>query len=149
VQIKTEKLIKEGSNPFGVIDMNKEKIAIAVVCMTATFLALNCVTANPRTSYTPLYTFRIEQASSEMNFLPTTVNEISYDATNGYIFPLETENARLPGYQWHWTIAGPTCFTPPSRGPLLYDTCYPDLCPWMRLMPCDPWFDNIWAICWF
>ncbi|MBU7026897.1 MAG: hypothetical protein HXS48_08140 [Theionarchaea archaeon] len=53
--------------------MNRKKVSIAVVSMAVAFLAVTCVTASPRTSNTPLYTFRMEQASSEMNFLPTAV----------------------------------------------------------------------------
>ncbi len=47
-------------------------------------LAVACVTASPWITNTPLYTVRMEQQSSEMNFLPTAVNGFTYTTGNGY-----------------------------------------------------------------
>ena len=55
----------------------------AVVCIGIMSLAA-AVTASPRMSNTPLYTVRMEQASSNMHFLPTTVNDFTYTAENKY-----------------------------------------------------------------
>lgn len=53
-------------------------VASAVVLLAGAF-----VTANPQMT-SPLYTIRMEQASSEMNFLPTAVNEFTYSTEKGY-----------------------------------------------------------------
>jgi hypothetical protein len=47
------------------------------------------VVARPSTSNTPLYTVRMEQVSSKMNFLPTEMNSFTYTAENGYKLNLE------------------------------------------------------------
>lgn len=62
----------------------QKRVSIAVVSVSIMSLALACVTASPPTSNTPLYTFRMEQASSESNFLPTAANEFTYNTKNGY-----------------------------------------------------------------
>ena len=64
--------------------MNRKKVSIAVVSTAVVVLAVTCVTASHQTLNTPLYTFRIEQASSEMNFLPTAVSEFTYNTRDGY-----------------------------------------------------------------
>jgi hypothetical protein len=62
----------------------KQKGSIAMISMVVAFLAMTCITASSGTSNTPLYTFRMEQASSGMSFLSTTVNEFSYNTRDGY-----------------------------------------------------------------
>ena len=65
--------------------MNKKQIMyIAVVSMTAFFLAVVAVAAHSESLNTPLYTFRMEQASGEMNFLPTDKNTFTYMSEKGY-----------------------------------------------------------------
>jgi hypothetical protein len=66
--------------------MNKLKILIAVVCGVGFLCAVVAVTASNLTSSTPLYTFRMEQASSKMSFLPTERNEIVYTTEPGHTF---------------------------------------------------------------
>lgn len=56
-------------------------------------LSIAVVTAIPgTTSTTPLYTYRIEQESSEMNFLPTPINEFTYTIENKYTLNYEVES---------------------------------------------------------
>ena len=52
-------------------------IAGVVLCAAA-------VSALPSLSSTPLYTFRMEQVSSEMSFLPTERNNFTYTTEKGY-----------------------------------------------------------------
>jgi hypothetical protein len=59
------------------------KILVAVVSVCAV-LVVSTVIASSQISNTPLFTFRMEQASSEMNFLPTVVNGFIYTTENGY-----------------------------------------------------------------
>ncbi len=111
--------------------MNRKKVSIAAVSMAVAFLAATCVTANSQTSNTPLYTFRMEQASSEMSFLPTAVNEFTYNTRDGftlnYEFATDSDVARAPlmlGPTW-W---GETCEDPFCWYLLTsYQTC-PDTC---------------------
>lgn len=62
--------------------MNKTKISLVVCSVAIVSLAVAAVTANPSIN-TPLYTLRMEQASSKMNFLPTAVNDFTYTAEKG------------------------------------------------------------------
>jgi hypothetical protein len=62
----------------------KRKMFIAVASGFLVFLAVTTVIADSSLFNTPLYTFRMEQASSEMNFLPTELNRFDYNAENGY-----------------------------------------------------------------
>jgi hypothetical protein len=64
--------------------MDRKKISVAVTSVAVTFLAITCVTASFQTTNTPLYTVRMEQASSKMNFLPTEMNEFTYITEKEY-----------------------------------------------------------------
>ena len=67
-----------------VIRMNRNlKISIAVIGVAFSALLVSVVSASPRTSNTPFYTFRIEQASCKMSFLPTSMNTFTYSTRNG------------------------------------------------------------------
>ncbi len=74
--------------------MNKKQMMyIAVVSMTALSLAVVAVTARSEPLNTPLYTFRMEQASSEMNFLPTDKNTFTYMSEKGYTLEYNAANS--------------------------------------------------------
>lgn len=64
--------------------MNRRQKLTAVMSVAVVSLAITCVTASPWTANTPLYTFRMEQASNKMNFLPTAVNGFIYSTEKGY-----------------------------------------------------------------
>ena len=61
-----------------------KKMSLVVIGLVAISLAVTCVTASEMTN-TPLYTVRMEQASSKMNFLPTEKNIFTYTTENGHI----------------------------------------------------------------
>ncbi|KYK31478.1 MAG: hypothetical protein HXS48_01120 [Theionarchaea archaeon] len=63
--------------------MDKKQLSLAAMSVAVLLLGVTFVTANPLTS-TPLYTVRMEQQSSEMSFLPTEMNEVTYTTENGY-----------------------------------------------------------------
>ena len=64
----------------------KQKMSVAVTCIAIAVLALTAVTASPKIlSSTPLYTFRMEQASRQMNFLSTPTNDLIYTTENGCV----------------------------------------------------------------
>lgn len=65
--------------------MSRKRVLIAVMSGVLALLVLNTVIAGSLTVNTPLYRVRMEQASSEMNFLPTAVNNFTYTAEQGYI----------------------------------------------------------------
>lgn len=72
-----------------VIKMDR-KLALIVVASTAfAVLTVATVTATPWISDTPLYAYRMEQASSKMNFLPTQVATFTYNAEKGYTLSYE------------------------------------------------------------
>lgn len=61
-----------------------KKMLVAVIGISAALLAATCVTASSWTFNTPLYTFRMEQASNKMNFLPTEMNTFTYITEKGH-----------------------------------------------------------------
>lgn len=62
----------------------KTKMSVAVLSTVIALLAITAVTTGSQVSLnTPLYVFRMEQASSEMNFLSTERNNIAYTIENG------------------------------------------------------------------
>lgn len=63
--------------------MEKKLIVIAASAVFVA-LAVTCV-ASSSVNTTPLYTLRMEQASSKMHFLPTAVNGFTYTTEKGYI----------------------------------------------------------------
>lgn len=66
--------------------MNSKQELMSLMAVDA--LALLAVTAatasSERSSHTSLYTVRMEQASSDMNFLPTAKNNIAFITGSGY-----------------------------------------------------------------
>lgn len=61
------------------------KLALILVASTAfAILTITAVTATPWASGTPLYAYRMEQASNKMNFLPTQMTTFTYIAEKGY-----------------------------------------------------------------
>jgi hypothetical protein len=59
----------------------KKRISLGIIAC-ASVLAIACVTANTLTVDTPLYTYRMEQVSSQMNFLPVEANGFNYNSQN-------------------------------------------------------------------
>lgn len=58
---------------------------LAAIVGVAVFLMATCATASSlKIRDTPLYTFRMEKASSSMNFLPRERNDFIYDAEDRY-----------------------------------------------------------------
>ncbi|KYK36382.1 MAG: hypothetical protein AYK19_01165 [Theionarchaea archaeon DG-70-1] len=122
--------------------MNRKKVSIAVVSMAVAFLAVTCVTASRQTSSTPLYTFRMEQASNRMSFLPTTVNEFTYNTRDGYTLNYELGTDSDVGFcipqSWNpfcteWGTWECTCFFP---------ACFPS-----RHLDCCTWWGDY--TCWY
>ena len=60
----------------------KRNRMLYTIGVTIAFLVV-AVTASASPSHTPLYTYRMEQVSSEKNFLPTAVNGFLYTAESG------------------------------------------------------------------
>ena len=74
--------------------MDRKKVLITVASIAMASLAITAVTASSLALNTPLYTLRMEQASSKMNFLPTAMNKFAYTTENGYNLDYEA----LVGY---------------------------------------------------
>ncbi|KYK34771.1 MAG: hypothetical protein AYK19_02540 [Theionarchaea archaeon DG-70-1] len=60
------------------------KVPLAVISVALALLAVTAATAHPSVTRTPLYIFRMEQQSSEMNFLPTERNTFIYTTAQGH-----------------------------------------------------------------
>jgi hypothetical protein len=107
--------------------MNKKTVFIMVLSATAVLFAITAATAYNRTATTPLYTIRMEQVSSKMNFLPTAVNEFTYSAEKGY-----TLDCSIQGYGGVQPLKPPTesppCETWETCDPTCPNTCI-DTCP--------------------
>jgi len=113
--------------------MNRKWMSIAVISAVVTLLAVTCVTATSW-SRTPLYTLRMEQQSSQMNFLPTEMNTFTYVTEKGCnlncsivggccgVIPLSTSPA---------STCNPSCF----------ETC-DQTCPWTCFDTCESTCDG-------
>lgn len=80
------------------IKIDRTKISLAVICIAIALLAVTAVIAESWiTNDTPLYTFRMEQTSNKMNFLPTSVNEFIYTTEKGYTLNYDNMDCRNGG----------------------------------------------------
>jgi hypothetical protein len=109
--------------------MNKpRKVSLVMSAVLVSFVIL-VVTASSLASSTPLYTVRMEQASSQMHFLPTAVTEFTYTAAPGVELNytvMESNSIRGPNTQG-------TCLT------CLIETCQGDpTCESTCEFTCDP-----------
>ena len=102
----------------------KQKVLVAVVSGVCISLVVSTVIASSLAAHAPLYTVRMEQASSKMNFLPTQVNTFTYVAENGY-----TLNYDIAGCEG---IRGE-----PTTGRTCEGTCYDPTCPLTCWSTCD------------
>ena len=108
-----------------VIYMDRKKVFIAASA-ACVILAVMCVTATPRLS-TPLYTYRMEQASSKMNFLPTEKSIFAYTTEKGYSLNCNASfcdrgHPNMSDTYEECTTIEITCITCPGT---CTDTCWP------------------------
>ena len=83
-------------------------MSFAVMSIVAVFLVASFVTAGSLMAESPLFNFRMEQASSKMNFSPGTGNGFTYTTQNGYILNCNVGNCCGKGIVLLGTDA--TCF---------------------------------------
>lgn len=149
--LNLREIIKGGDN----MDRKKGILAVAISVALAAF-ALTAVTATSWKGSTPLYAFRMEQVSSEMNFLPTTAALFAYTAENGHnlaynIGPCDCgdENPLMP-----YTCA--TCSQEMCDEPTVcgtcgtcswMQTCSPNTCPWTEWPFCE--YTLRYPTCWW
>lgn len=129
--------------------MNKQKKVFAVVSIAVALCAITAVIASPKISGTPLYTFRMEQVSSRMNFLPTVVNDIIYTAENGYILNYDVSGRYDVDFS-KAVVAGTCSPTCPDTCPNTCGTCHltcPDTC--LALSNCLPCEESYGGTCSF
>ncbi|MBU7026332.1 MAG: hypothetical protein HXS48_05270 [Theionarchaea archaeon] len=151
--------------------MDKKKMPVIVASVAFVFLAITCVTASSWTSNTPLYTLRMEQASSKMNFLPTERNTFTYETEGRYVLnscgycdgakPLNPytcatcdeyycDNPSLCYGTCYSTCPGTcsTCVTCNTcSGPTCEGTCYPTECPWTQWVNCK--YTQVFPTCYW
>jgi hypothetical protein len=108
-------------------------VLMVVVSVAVVSLVMSTAAASPGKSDTPLYTVRMEQASSAMNFLPSEKNNFTYTTEPGYT--LEYNGAQdMYGMQYlyypgtnlmYYTCHGLTCYFSCNQGQtcFLYETC--------------------------
>lgn len=136
--------------------MDRKKMLLVAVIMVIASLAITCVTANSLTSNTPLYTLRMEQASSKMHFLPTAVNEFAFTAEKGYELTCDIEgNCSINGYDNDANLLGTgascvqtecnTCMTYCGQNTCEY-TC-PATCPVTCGYSCGGTCHTCWETC--
>lgn len=102
-----------------------KKLLLVAVGVAALAAAVVC--ASSQTVDTPLYTYRMEQQSSKMHFLPTTVNEFMYATEKGYVLGYEAAALRgIDPTMLTICISCETCYEP---------TCI--TCPETCLPTCD------------
>ncbi len=119
IRISTEKYISTFLHKMGVggvIEMIGNQKRLAAIIGVAIFLVTTCAaTTSLKIRDTPLYTFRMEKASSSMNFLPRERNDFIYDAEDRY-----TVNYCAGGYCSSVGIFNFGAAMPP----VTYDTCW-------------------------
>lgn len=105
---------------------------LAVVSVAIMLSAITIITANPYMPNTPLYTLRMEQASSKMNFLPTEGNDFTYTTERGYNLDYGAvgSSSEIQSDVSVWTC--PTRCQNTCR-----NTC-PDTCPYTCKFTCQP-----------
>lgn len=127
--------------------MKRKMISLAVISAVLTGFAITAVLASSWTFATPLYTVRMEQASSRMNFLPTEMKGFTYMTERGCslnydslgycsVSPL-SDRPTSPQILCKWTDPYSTCQSTCSTCPVTCpETCYtclvetcPDTCP--------------------
>jgi hypothetical protein len=112
-------------------DQTNKKILMA----TGVIIALVVVTyaAAAPSINTPLYRYRMEQSSSKMKFLPTSVNEFVYTAEEGWeLNQCFSENCTASGYGTDTHNILCPCTTTPTCSP--QTNCY--TCPITCLDSC-------------
>ena len=116
------------------MDIRQKRMSIMMVSV-AFVLAMTAVTASPWILNTPLYTVRMEQASSRMNFLPYEKNGFVYTAEEGYILNYDAQgccNGPVPFATYPETACSPPC-EPTEAG----DTCQQQTCPYTYCNTCS------------
>jgi len=97
----------------------KTKMSVAVLSTVIAFLVITAVTTGSQASLnTPLYTFRMEQASSEMNFLSMERNNVAYTIENG-----STLNYNVSGKYCSAKSSPAICLTDPRMCSADVGTC--------------------------
>lgn len=106
--------------------MNR-KVSILAVGIAILSIAVTAVTASSFSSYTPLYTARMEQENSGMSFLLTEINDLTYAAESGFEIncratAVNGENSTLASGHSSciWTCIWSICNTCSST---CYDSC--------------------------
>ena len=141
-----------------------KKLSLVIISVGIAVCITAVVTASQYTVDTPLYTVRMEKASSKMNFLPTAVRGFMYTTEKGYILNCGSSKC-LEGVQpldtgvwtcYYSTCGGSTCYLtcPESCLGTCNDPTCPDTCP----DTCNPTCDLItcriscgftcWETCW-
>ena len=116
-----------------------KKILAAAIGMAV--LAVTYATAAPSLN-TPLYTYRMEQSSSKMHFLPTDINCYTYTAEKGYhihdnICDIANKGGGIDSVINTCNGTGYTC----NGEPTCHSSC-PDTCR----ETCPGWF-TCWETC--
>lgn len=130
--------------------MDRTKVSIAVLSIVIVSI-VTAATARSSTSNTPLYTVRMEQASSKMNFLPTETNKFSYTTEEGHILDCDVAGGCCTAE----SFTAITCEPEPSCWETCWSSCKPSCwetcstcfytCPWtcgetsclITCPPCD------------
>lgn len=138
------------------MDRERKWMSLAAISAIAVFLAVTAVTARSwNATNTPLYIFRMEQASSDMSFSPTPMNAFAYLTEKGYnvhydtgvcngVEPLEPptyatcdEEICTPTYSTCCVTCDITCVVTCSS---CVNTCYgtcPNSCSGTCIYTCD------------
>jgi len=113
----------------------KSKMLLVVSSVAIVLLAAVAVTASSSIS-TPLYTVRMEQVSSKMNFLPTQMNGFTYTAEKGSILNYNVSNRCFAAPLAPTNGGGETCWPQCDTSQPTCSTCSqtcsstcPDTCP--------------------
>lgn len=130
-----------------VIYMDKTEKVMSFVLISATvmsFTLIHTTAASMVTSNTPLYTYRMEQVSSEMNFLPTEKSILTYTSESQCWIVYNVEAVY---------VGGEACYPDICRDAYVRDArlwiIHPDADECIRLQPWNPLDTMIfWGCTW-
>jgi len=103
----------------------KKKVPLAVISAVLLSLVVTFA-ATTSLSDTPLYTYRMEQASSEMGFLPAKMNEFTYNTEKGFELVFIVAgccDVEPCGDTWYWTCSTSTCYRSTCGGVTCWNSC--------------------------
>jgi hypothetical protein len=103
--------------------MRKEQIFALSVSLVAAFAAIAALSAHSLSENTPLFVFRMEQASNSMDFLPLEMSSFDYNTVQGFTLDQCCAGKLMPLF-----TLGNTCISGCTEDATCVYTCDDNTC---------------------